>query len=109
MESTKNQPTIFIIFGGTGDLNARKLAPALIQLIFGWLAAKTIFYHWYRPYQIIRRRFPQETAGRYQPVLAQRKGRKKKWDEFSQNLFYQASDINDSETYKEFGKTHRCA
>ena len=28
----KNQPTIFVIFGGTGDLNARKLSPALYNL-----------------------------------------------------------------------------
>jgi glucose-6-phosphate 1-dehydrogenase len=26
---SKMQPTVFVIFGGTGDLNARKLAPAL--------------------------------------------------------------------------------
>jgi glucose-6-phosphate 1-dehydrogenase len=34
----KIQPTIFVIFGGTGDLNARKLAPALYNLYLeGWL------------------------------------------------------------------------
>ncbi|WP_317172170.1 hypothetical protein [Hymenobacter sp. BRD67] len=34
----KSQPTVFVIFGGTGDLNARKLAPALYNLYLeGWL------------------------------------------------------------------------
>ena len=28
----KMQPTIFVIFGATGDLNARKLAPTLYHL-----------------------------------------------------------------------------
>src|SRR3569833_4738535 len=36
--STKSEPTIFIIFGGTGDLNSRKIAPALYNLFLdGWL------------------------------------------------------------------------
>ena len=30
--STKSDPTIFIIFGGTGDLTSRKIAPALYNL-----------------------------------------------------------------------------
>lgn len=32
MESTKNIPTVFIIFGATGDLMAKKIAPALFHL-----------------------------------------------------------------------------
>ena len=36
--NSKSEPTIFIIFGGTGDLNYRKLAPALYNLFLdGWL------------------------------------------------------------------------
>jgi glucose-6-phosphate 1-dehydrogenase len=31
-KATHLKPTIFIIFGGTGDLNKRKLAPALFNL-----------------------------------------------------------------------------
>jgi glucose-6-phosphate 1-dehydrogenase len=35
---TKSDPTIFIIFGGTGDLNSRKIAPALYNLFLdGWM------------------------------------------------------------------------
>lgn len=32
MESSKNIPTVFIIFGATGDLMAKKIAPALLNL-----------------------------------------------------------------------------
>lgn len=34
----KSQPTVFIIFGGTGDLNGRKITPALYNLFLdNWL------------------------------------------------------------------------
>ncbi|RYG46728.1 MAG: glucose-6-phosphate dehydrogenase, partial [Chitinophagaceae bacterium] len=38
---TALNPTIFVIFGGTGDLNKRKLAPALYNLfIEGYMPNK---------------------------------------------------------------------
>ncbi|MBS1504724.1 MAG: glucose-6-phosphate dehydrogenase, partial [Bacteroidetes bacterium] len=42
MSSNPNSaPTIFIIFGGTGDLNARKIMPALYNLYLdGWMPAQ---------------------------------------------------------------------
>jgi glucose-6-phosphate 1-dehydrogenase len=34
----KTKPTVFVIFGGTGDLTSRKIAPALYNLFLdGWL------------------------------------------------------------------------
>ena len=37
-ETTKSKPAIFIIFGATGDLNGRKITPALYNLFLdGWL------------------------------------------------------------------------
>src|ERR1700712_3992887 len=104
MESTKNQPTIFIIFGGTGDLNARKLAPALYNLYLdNWLP---------KQFSIIGTGRTKLSDEEFRKILLDdinqfsRSGKadKKKWDEFQSNLFYQVSDINDSETYKEFGK-----
>ena len=39
--SIKTEPTVFIIFGGTGDLTSRKIAPALYNLFLdGWLPAQ---------------------------------------------------------------------
>ena len=41
MKQIKTEPTIFVIFGGTGDLNARKITPALFHLYLdNWLPEK---------------------------------------------------------------------
>jgi hypothetical protein len=41
LESIETQPTIFVIYGGTGDLSCRKLAPALYNLYLdGWMPAR---------------------------------------------------------------------
>src|SRR6201985_2101465 len=100
----KSQSTIFIIFGGTGDLNARKLAPALYNLFLdGWLPEQ---------FSIIGTGRTSLTDAQFRAKLMDdinqfsRSGKvaKAKWDVFSKNIFYQVSDINDFETYKEFGK-----
>ena len=41
MKEIKSQPTIFVIYGATGDLCRRKLAPALYNLLLdGWMPEK---------------------------------------------------------------------
>jgi glucose-6-phosphate 1-dehydrogenase len=100
----KSQSTIFVIFGGTGDLNARKLAPALYNLYLdGWMPEQ---------FSIIGTGRTHLTDIQFRTKLMEdinqfsRSGKvtKAKWDVFSKNIFYQVSDINDAETYKEFGK-----
>jgi len=100
----KSQSTIFVIFGGTGDLNARKLAPALYNLFLdGWLP---------KQFSIIGTGRTKLTDDQFRDKLLEdlnefsRSGKptKAKWAEFSKNVFYQPSDANDAETYKEFGK-----
>jgi len=102
--SIKTEPTIFIIFGGTGDLTSRKIAPALYNLFLdGWLPAQ---------YSIVgtgRTKFSDEEFGAnllkdINQFSRSGKADPKKWAEFSKNIHYQVSDINDFETYKEFGK-----
>ena len=100
----KAEPTIFIIFGGTGDLNARKLAPALYNLYLdGWMP---------KQFSIIGTGRTKLTDDQFRANLLEginqfsRSGKttKAKWEEFSKNIFYQVSDAKDAETYKEFGK-----
>jgi glucose-6-phosphate 1-dehydrogenase len=99
----KSQPTIFVIFGGTGDLNSRKLAPALYNLFLeGWLPDE---------FSIIGTGRTPLTDDDFKAKILEginsfsRSGKVKedKWAEFSRHLHYQVSDINDFETYKEFG------
>jgi glucose-6-phosphate 1-dehydrogenase len=100
----KTQPTIFIVFGATGDLTSRKIAPALYNLFLdGWLPNQ---------YAIVgtgrTKLSDQEFADNLHKDIDQfsRSGKTKddKWKQFSANLHYQVSDIKDAETYKEFGK-----
>jgi len=102
--SLKCEPVIFIIFGATGDLNQRKLAPALYNLYLdGWLPEH---------FAIIgtgRTEFSDEDfAAKLQEGIDQfsRSGKTKKaqWESFSKHLLYQVADAKDTGSYKIFGE-----
>jgi len=102
--SIKSQPTLFIIFGGTGDLNWRKITPALYNLFLeNWLPDQ---------FAIIGTARTKLTDDEYRAKLLDginqfsRNGKadENKWKEFSSHIFYQMADLNDAEAYKEFGK-----
>jgi len=100
----KSQSTIFIIFGGTGDLNARKLAPALYNLYLdNWLPEQFSIIGTGRTH-LTDDQFREKLMDDINQFSRSGKVSKAKWDVFSKNIFYQVSDINDAETYKEFGK-----
>jgi glucose-6-phosphate 1-dehydrogenase len=99
----KIQPTIFVIFGGTGDLNARKLAPALYNLYLeGWLPKQFSIIGTGRT-KLKDEEFRANLLKDINQFSRSGKVKPEQWDIFSQSLFYQASDLNDAETYKEFG------
>jgi glucose-6-phosphate 1-dehydrogenase len=100
----KSKPTIFIIFGGTGDLNSRKLAPALYNLFLdNWLPTD---------FSIIGTGRTQYTEEDYRKNILEdinhfsRTGHADpaRWEEFSSHIFYQVSDLKKIETYQEFGQ-----
>ncbi|HEY0244703.1 MAG TPA: glucose-6-phosphate dehydrogenase [Mucilaginibacter sp.] len=100
----KSQSTIFVIFGGTGDLNARKLAPALYNLFLdGWLPDQFSIIGTGRTH-LTDEQFRAKLMEDINQFSRSGKATKAKWDVFSKSVFYQVSDINDFETYKEFGK-----
>jgi len=104
MSITTSEPTIFVIFGGTGDLNARKLAPALYNLFLdGWLPKQFSIIGTGRT-QLTDESFRENLLNDINQFSRSGKAVKGKWDEFSKNVFYQVSDAKDAETYKEFGK-----
>lgn len=105
MKSNKKvNPTIFIIFGGTGDLTKRKIMPALYNLFLdGWLPEK---------FGIIGTSSTKMTDEKYKGELLSalnefsRKGKsnKEEWSKFSSHIFHQAADITDASTFKPFGE-----
>jgi len=101
---TTSDPTIFIIFGGTGDLNARKLAPALYNLFLdGWMPKMFSIIGTGRT-QMSDEDFRKKLLEDINEFSRSGKAVKEKWDEFIKNVYYQVSDAKDAETYKEFGK-----
>ena len=104
MATIKSEPTVFIIFGGTGDLNARKLAPALYNLFLdGWLPKQFSIIGTGRT-QLTDEQFRKNLNEDINNFSRSGKADKAKWAEFEKNIFYQVSDAKDAETYKEFGK-----
>jgi glucose-6-phosphate 1-dehydrogenase len=101
----QKQPTIFFIFGGTGDLTSRKLIPALYNLFLdGWMPDK---------FAVIGMGRTLYSDEQFRALLLEdlnnfsRKGKpeKEKWDSFSSNVTFQVSDIKEDRTYEEQSNT----
>lgn len=97
--SVQPQPTIFFIFGGTGDLTSRKLVPALYNLFLdGWMPEH---------FAIIGMGRTQQTDDTFRDLLLadinkfSRSGtaNPEKWITFAKNVFFQVSDITEDKTY----------
>ena len=95
----QSQPTIFFIFGGTGDLTSRKLVPALYNLfIDGWMPAN---------FAIIGMGRTQQTDDQFRDLLLEDinkfsrsgKAESEKWKAFSSCVHFQVSDIKEDKTY----------
>jgi len=99
--TTKSLPTLFIIFGATGDLNGRKIIPALYNLFLdNWLPDEFAIFGTSRT-ELSDEEFRKGLLDKVNQFSRKGKAEKKKWTEFSSHLFYQASELNDSKIYKE--------
>jgi len=103
----KPEPTIIIIFGGTGDLAKRKLVPAFYNLF-------------------LDNRMPDKFAilgmGRTPLIeddyhdglidglneFSRRKPEDDQWEKFKSSIFYFQSDINDEESYQQLAEKLSC-
>ncbi len=102
-QSLKNQPVIFVIFGGTGDLNSRKLAPALYNLFLdNWLPDKFSIIGTGRT-PLTDEQFSEKILEGINKFSRTGKVKDDKWAEFSKHLHYQSANAKDVESYKAFG------
>ncbi|MNK18662.1 Glucose-6-phosphate 1-dehydrogenase [compost metagenome] len=97
---TALNPTIFVIFGGTGDLNKRKLAPALYNLFMeGYMPEK---------FAIIGTGRTEFTDDSYKTALEEAvnqfsrsgKVKKEKWDAFGNTIHYCPTDFAQPKTFE---------
>jgi glucose-6-phosphate 1-dehydrogenase len=103
MKSIKSQPTIFFIFGATGDLSSRKLAPALYNLFLdGFMPEKFAIVGTGRT-KLSDEDFQTKMFDGINSFSRTGKTKETQWNDFSKNVVYQVSDAKDAETYKEFG------
>ncbi|HUZ57671.1 MAG TPA: glucose-6-phosphate dehydrogenase [Hanamia sp.] len=98
LDYKKLQPTVLIIFGGSGDLNYRKLNPALYNLFLD----NAMPDH----FSIVGIARTEYSDAEYKKHLKEGidnfsriKDTDGKWDAFSKNISYLKMDINDSKAY----------
>jgi len=104
MKDTKSKPVIFIIFGGTGDLNWRKINPALFNLYLDdWLNSKFAIIGTGRSkYSDID--FRAKLLDGVNKFSRKGSAEKESWAKFSENISYQSADINNDKSYQELGR-----
>ena len=100
----KSQPTVFVIFGGTGDLNARKLAPALYNLYLeGWLPEQFAVIGTGRT-KLSDEDFQARMLQDISKFSRSGKVKEDKWAGFGPYIHYEAADVQNADTYQEFAK-----
>ncbi|HKC36133.1 MAG TPA: glucose-6-phosphate dehydrogenase [Chitinophagaceae bacterium] len=100
MKDIKSQPTIFVIYGATGDLCQRKLAPALYNLFLdGWMPDKFSIIGAGRT-ELSNEEFKQKLLDGINQFSRNGKATNDKWAAFSEHIFYKAADLNNYEAYQ---------
>ena len=104
MSKGNRQSVIFIVFGATGDLNWRKITPAIYNLYLGnWLPEQ------FSILGIGRRDLTVEAfRDKLQEGISQfvRNGKSDEdsWREFSGNISYLSADVNEAKSYQQIEK-----
>ncbi|WP_118975083.1 glucose-6-phosphate dehydrogenase [Taibaiella koreensis] len=100
--SLRCEPVIFVIFGATGDLNQRKLAPALYNLFLdGWLPEHFAIIGTGRT-ELSDDDFAATLQGSVDQFSRSGKTKKAQWDAFRKHIFFQVADAKDAVAYKQF-------
>lgn len=102
MKSSKQQtnPTIIVIFGGTGDLAKRKLIPAFYNLFLdGWMTEKFALIGLGRT-KLHDKEYSENLFEALSSFSRSGKPKKEQWEIFQKSVTYFTSDINDPESYK---------
>jgi glucose-6-phosphate 1-dehydrogenase len=98
------QPTVFMIFGGTGDLAARKLIPALYNLyIDNFLPSEFAIVGLGRT-EYTDESYRKELLEGVSTFSRSGKPEPKQWKTFAERIFFQNADIEDPKTYTELSK-----
>ncbi len=97
-------PTIFVIFGGTGDLNKRKLSPALYNLYTeGYMPEKFAIIGTGRT-EFTEKKYQEELLHSVNEFSRNGKVKKQEWNYFEKNIHYCSVDISVQKTFENLKK-----
>lgn len=96
-----SQPTIFIIFGATGDLVSRKLAPALYNLFLDHSLPEAFSIIGTARSTLSDADFQKRLLDGVNRFSRNGKADKKTWEDFAQHVMYQSADVQDDHDYKD--------
>jgi len=100
MQDLKSQPVIFVIFGATGDLNWRKVNPALYNLFLDkWMPEQFAIIGTGRR-EIKDEDFRSKLLDGVNKFSRKGAAKKPEWEAFSQKITYQSVDVNDGKAFK---------
>ncbi len=103
MSVPKCEPTIFVVFGATGDLNFRKIGPALYNLFLDkWLHDEFAIIGTGRT-KYSDDDFRKKVKEGIDQFSRSGKAEDEPWGKFAEHISYQVADVNNADTYKEFG------
>ena len=106
LDYKKLPPSLLFIFGGSGDLNYRKLNPALFNLFIDEAMPEN-----FDIVGIARSEYPKDEYEKHLKEgidnFSRRKGTAANWKNFSSHLSYLQMDVKDSEEYKKIEKITR--
>ncbi|CAN5901093.1 glucose-6-phosphate dehydrogenase [soil metagenome] len=105
MEPLRNtEPSVIVIFGGSGDLTWRKLMPALFNLYLDkWLPEKFMIIGLGRD-PIPDLQFRKRLLEGVTKFSRRGKPKKEEWDKFSKNIFFKGANFNTAAVYNTLKK-----
>ncbi len=99
MQFNKKQPVIFLVFGATGDLNWRKINPALYNLYLdNWMPDQFAIIGTGRT-KLEDQELRNKLKDGVDKFSRKGKAEKKNWESFSSNIYYQPADVKNSSAY----------
>lgn len=99
-----SNPTIFIIFGGTGDLAKRKIFPALYNLFLEKWLPENFAIVGSSSTELSEKQYKDDLLSAINEFSRTGKAKKEDWAEFSSHIGFQIADLNESDTFKPFAK-----
>lgn len=97
-------PCVVVIFGASGDLTERKLMPALFSLVCEGLLPEQFSVVGVARSELDHDAFRAKTREGIEKHARLKPQQCRKWDTFSQNLFYHRANYDDPGGYKKLGK-----